>query len=491
MYDKIPLNLEPLSPLDLRKCDSVGKIVAGMAHCSFGARMIGEAAHTWMAWIQESRSPHAILTDNTDPQTYALLTDAMVEEGWVQTVLLPQGTIDLNYTEPLVIIGPLNNHIQNFVKKRPELPILFINQYGMCRNGQIKDGHFPNAVFADPNFVIPCISAALSERLKGTKITATEFVDQLPETGLAGEIKQAAAALTGMIKDPACHKTLTLSGAMTVAQFSLVIRDMIELGMVNAIFSTGALMAHGLIAGTGLRHYKHNPAHSDQLLASLRLNRVTDTLEPETNFDHIEEVLRAVLENIPDGSVLSTHSFLRLIGQYLSEHYPGHPSILRSAYECNVPIYVPAFTDSEIGNDVMTYNMLQRQQGQRGIFINPEFDTLHRLEARLNLSRTGIISIGGGVPRNNAQNDPVAEDLIKKRLGAWRDPLLYAYGCRIAPDQPWYGNLGSCSYSENMSWGKMDPHGLFAEVHTDATLVWPLLIKYVMEQPSTQGQLST
>src|SRR2546430_15656668 len=98
----------------------------------------------------------------------------------------------------------------------------------------------------------------------------------------------------------------------------LVICDMIESGLTNAISSTGALMAHGLVSSIGLKHYKYNPKYNDTELARRKLNRITDTLEPETNLDTVEEVVGKVIEKIEGKEMLSPTALNRLIGKHLA-----------------------------------------------------------------------------------------------------------------------------------------------------------------------------
>src|SRR5258706_13371952 len=108
-----------------------------------------------------------------------------------------------------------------------------------------------------------------------------------------------------MTEDKICQRFLTISGAMTVAKMDLIICDMIELGLIQAISSTGALMAHGLVSSIGLKHYKYNPKYNDTELARRKLNRGTDTLEPETNLDRAEEVIGTVINKIDGKEMIS------------------------------------------------------------------------------------------------------------------------------------------------------------------------------------------
>ena len=98
------------------------------------------------------------------------------------------------------------------------------------------------------------------------------------------------------------------------------------------------------------------------------------------------------------------------------------------------------------------------------------------------LKRAGIFTVGGGVPRNNVQNVAPLVEIMNERLGTQLPDCKFRYGCRICPDRMHYGHLSGCTYSEGMSWRKMDPHGMFAEVHADATQVWPFYVKYALEK---------
>ena len=152
----------------------------------------------------------------------------------------------------------------------------------------------------------------------------------------------------------------------------LVICDMIETGLINAISSTGALMAHGLVSSIGLKHYKYNPAYDDTALARRKLNRVTDTLEPETNLDTVEEVIGKVIHQLDGARPTSPTVLNKLIGKYLAENYPNERGILKSAYLCGVPVFVPAFVDSELGNDLYIHNIKRKRRGKKPILVDLE-----------------------------------------------------------------------------------------------------------------------
>jgi deoxyhypusine synthase len=360
---------------------------------------------------------------------------------------------------------------------------VFINPFDMARPGQIRDGYFPDAIFADPRYIMPLIDAALEEWVDGKRRSTISLLRSLGRYGgLAAQVARGAKALEAMVRDQDCARFLTISGAMTVGKMDLVICDMIELGMIHAISSTGALMAHGLVSSIGLKHYKYNPRYDDTELARRKLNRVTDTLEPETNLDTVEEIIGEVIDNLDGKQTLSPTALNRLIGKYLAEHYPNERGILKSAYLKKVPVFVPAFVDSELGNDIYIHNIKRRRRGKKPILMDLERDSKELIKIVTGAKKFGIFSIGGGVPRNNVQNVAPLIEIINERLGPTYPNRRFSYGVRICPDKPHFGHLSGCTYSENESWRKADKNGIYAEMLADATQVWPFLIKYLMEK---------
>jgi deoxyhypusine synthase len=170
-----------------------------------------------------------------------------------------------------------------------------------------------------------------------------------------------------------------------------------------------------------------------------------------------------------------------MIGKYLSEKYPGQRGILKSAYEQKVPVLVPAFHDSEIGNCLYVHNRQRADLNRPPVIMNQELDTRFLVDMVSNSKKIGIITIGGGVPRNYIQNVAPLIETINERLVHKLSMKKFSYGCRICPDPMHYGHLSGCTYSEGMSWRKMETNGRFSEIHADATQIWPFLVKFVME----------
>jgi deoxyhypusine synthase len=328
------------------------------------------------------------------------------------------------------------------------------------------------------------------EPVRSLDLSSTESVDALvrgmAKTSFGGRtLGEAADVLEAMVRDEDCKVVLTLSGAMTIAKQGLVICEMIERGWVHAVVSTGALMCHGLAETAGMQHFKHDPRMKDTELLKKGYNRVYDTLELEKNLDDTEEIIHAVLKDVPDGTTLCSQDLNRRIGEHLIGMGSGRGP-LRSAAEHDVPIYVPAFTDSELGLDFATHNHRRVGDGGTPIPFDPFLDLEHYRQRFIANDSWGIFTIGGGVPRNWAQQFPPYNDILGKRVPEMaREPIRYRYAVRICPEPTHWGGLSGCDYSEGVSWGKIVPAsegGRWAEVRADATIAWPIVVRAVMER---------
>jgi deoxyhypusine synthase len=312
------------------------------------------------------------------------------------------------------------------------------------------------------------------------------LVRAMSKTAFTGrQLGEAADVLEAMARDEECFVVMTLAGAMTVAKQGLIVTELIDRGIINAIVSTGALMAHGLVEATGRAHFRHNPDVSDVELYEQGYNRVYDTLEPEQNLDDVEKVVSKVFEQWDAKEVVCSYKLNHAIGQHLANTAKDQRGILKSAYEKGVPVFVPAFTDSELGLDFALNNRVREASGRHKLRYDPFEDLEHFAATLLRQKRLGIFTIGGGVPRNWSQQfGPFIE--LRHRRGGENIPLKrYHYGLRICPEPVYWGGLSGSPYSEAISWGKFVPPaegGRFGEVFVDATVGLPLIVAAVLER---------
>lgn len=302
----------------------------------------------------------------------------------------------------------------------------------------------------------------------------------------ARELGEAADVLHAMVSDPECFVVGTFSGAMTIAKMGLLLTEMIEQGMLDAVVSTGALLCHGLVEQTGRTHFRYDPSWSDEELYKAGYDRVYDTLELEQNLYRTEQVVLEALKSFDPEQPIGSWELHRRIGQQLNAAKAGR-GILPAAAARGVPVYVPAFTDSEMGLDVFTYNYIGQKLGRhRPVKIDPLRDLGDFFERVVAAKRLGIFTIGGGVPRNWVQQiGPLGEIIFSRTGGRVGGAIRFRYGVRICPEPVHWGGLSGCTFSEGVSWGKFVPPGeggRYAEVRCDATIAWPILLRGVLER---------
>jgi len=328
------------------------------------------------------------------------------------------------------------------------------------------------------------------EPLAPLDLAAVDSVDDLvtamARTSFGGRrLGEAADVLEAMVRDPACFKVVTVSGAMTIAKQGLVLCEMIDRGWVDAVVSTGALMTHGFVESAGMQHFKHRPTMDDEALYEKGYNRVYDTIELEKNLDDAELALEKALVHLDDGTVLSSRLVFECLGAWLAQE-TSERAILKSAWERGVPIYVPAFTDSELGLDLAIYNKTRgTRDGKPQFAFDPFLDLDHYASRIREHEQLGIFTIGGGVPRNWAQQVGPYLEILRVRLGLQEPVRRFRYAVRICPEPEHWGGLSGCSYTEGVSWGKFVPEsegGRHCEVHADATIAWPLIVRAGMER---------
>lgn len=316
-----------------------------------------------------------------------------------------------------------------------------------------------------------------------------EMLKAMAKTSFGGRlVGEAADVMYDMFTDKSCFKVLTLSGAMTAAKMSLVICEMLDRGYIDAIVSTGALISHGFIESMGLTHFKFKTTwtpEEDTNLYYQGYNRIYDTLELQMNLDTSFDIIEStILNSFKRDEVLSSYKITNALGKTLADKYEGR-GILKSAYLKKVPVFIPAFTDSELGTDLGILNRVLVGKGEKPYAFNPFIDLEMYTDIISKHETLGIFTIGGGVPRNWAQQVGPYLEVIASRVGDVELFRRFKYGVRICPEPVAWGGLSGCTYSEGITWGKFVPPedgGRLAEVLEDATAVWPLLLKGVIQR---------
>lgn len=305
------------------------------------------------------------------------------------------------------------------------------------------------------------------------------------------EVGQAAGLLEEMVRDPDMLVIGTYSGALTAGGMDEGVRTMIDRGMVQAVFATGALNAHGFVRSVGMHHFFASKDVSDLEYAQMKMNRIYRVLEPESNLDHVESIFHEILTDTNPERVHSSRYFLHALGKYLHDNNLG-PGILRSAYEKGVPVITPAFFDSELGLDVDAFDEALEEAGKPAFKYNDMQDlyfykTLIR-EAVRRGNKLGIFTVGGGVPRNYAQQVGPQTEILRDRFlernpGKKPPPVaMFEAAMRFCPDDVNLGHLSGCTYEEGKSWRKFTANARTVEVLQDAFVTWPWVLEGVLQR---------
>ncbi len=282
----------------------------------------------------------------------------------------------------------------------------------------------------------------------------------------ARNLHNASAIFNRMLKDDTCSIILTLAGSLFSAGLKNVVTDMIRYNMVDVIVSTGAIIVdQDFFEGIGYHHYLGDTEADDDRLRELHIDRIYDTYINEDELRKCDLTVAKIADSLQKRSY-SSREFIKEMGAYLEKHYPKVNSVILEAYRHDVPIFIPAFSDSSAGFGLVFH---QQQNLNGHVAIDSVKDLKELTEIKITSQDTGLFIIGGGVPKNFAQDVVVATDI----LGNERPMHKYAIQITVADERD--GGLSGSTLKEACSWGKVDKN--FEQmVWSEATLVLPLMI---------------
>ena len=313
----------------------------------------------------------------------------------------------------------------------------------------------------------------LQNPVEHIKIGGAQTVDQLmhqfKNSGSlgAGRLATACDIYEKMLRDKDCTVFLALSGAVVPAGMRTVVADLIRRRLVDVIVSTGACMVHDAIEAVGGHHYKATWRANDSELYKYHLFRIYDILVPEEDYVRLDLKMSEIYDDIArerNGQTLASNDFTYEIGKRLTDKN----SILRAAYEENVPIFLPAVRDSEFGFIHWLHAAQDKPKPILQLDAFKDVPTICNICAKS--PKNGMIVIGGGVPRNTIQSSALAS---KKGLD---------YGIVITLDRPETGGLSGSTLEETVSWGKMKGEADHVMVIGEALMVFPFLVAAVTER---------
>ena len=271
-----------------------------------------------------------------------------------------------------------------------------------------------------------------------------------------------------MLKDKDCSIILCLAGSLVSAGLKNVIVDLIEHNMIDTIVSTGAVVVdQDFFEGLGFNHYRGFIDADDNQLRDLMIDRIYDTFIDEEELRICDNTTKIIADSMKPGAY-SSREFIYEMGKYLDKNGKNSESFVLASYKKEVPIFCPAFSDSSAGFGLIHHQTEKKEH----ISIDSVKDFKELTEIKVKSKETGVVMIGGGVPKNFVQDTVVAADI----LGI--DAPMHKYAIQLTVADERDGALSGSTFKEASSWGKVD-QSYEQMVFSEATLTFPLLASYV------------
>ncbi|MCD6504202.1 deoxyhypusine synthase family protein [Candidatus Bathyarchaeota archaeon] len=277
---------------------------------------------------------------------------------------------------------------------------------------------------------------------------------------------------------------LGFSGAMIPAGMKKVISTIVKERMVDVIVTTGANAYHDFVESLGFYHYKGSPYVDDSELCRLMIDRIYDTFVDEECLQKADSKIVALAEKIRESlsglPAISSREFLFELGRFIDEEgleEEKESSFLWNCWKYKVPVFAPALNDSSIGLSLTKHYADFVQRGLTPLIIDPIKDNFEIYKIKRDAKKTGVIYIGGGVPKNYIQQTAYLERSLLGIENSGHD-----YGFQITTDRPEWGGLSGCTFKESLSWGKIKDDRNFVTCYCDATIAFPLIVKAVLER---------
>lgn len=301
------------------------------------------------------------------------------------------------------------------------------------------------------------------------KLTVDELIQQFRNSGSfgAGRVSVACDVYEKMARDKECTIFLALAGAVVPAGMRQLVADLIRNRLIDVVVTTGANMVHDTVEALGGHHYKGHWLADDHVLYQHHVYRIYDVFVPEEDFIKLDCKVADLYDEIADdnkGKTLSSKMFAWELGKRLKD--PN--SILRSAYEAQVPVFIPAVRDSEFG--YIYYLHASRRNFKNTLVLDAFRDVPEIIGICRRSPKNGMIVIGGGVPRNTIQSAALA---TKSGID---------YAVVITMDRAETGGLSGSTLEETVSWGKLKGDADKVMVVGDAMIVFPIMVASVVER---------
>tara|TARA_B100000579_G_scaffold45923_1_gene32051 strand:- start:2292 stop:3338 length:1047 start_codon:yes stop_codon:yes gene_type:complete len=304
------------------------------------------------------------------------------------------------------------------------------------------------------------------EHIDITSFDARKIIDSMEKMSFTSrDTSNAAKIFNEMLNDKDCSIFLTLAGSTSAAGCMNLYSDLIKYNMIDAVVATGAsIIDMDFFEALGFKHYQGSQFQDDTVLRNNYIDRIYDTYIDEEELQACDKAICDIANKL-EPKAYTSREFIKEIGKYLKKNAKKKNSLIETAYDNNVPIFCPAFTDSSAGFGLV---MHQEENPKKHITIDSIREFRELTEIKLKSKQSGLLMIGGGVPKNFIQDTVVCAELLGKKVD------MHKYAVQITVADTRDGACSSSTLKEASSWGKVDiskEQMVFAE----ATSVLPLI----------------
>jgi deoxyhypusine synthase len=299
-----------------------------------------------------------------------------------------------------------------------------------------------------------------------SKRSVSALLAAMSRTGFQGKkLGEVAGIWSEMAKQKGLTIFMGLTGSLSTTGQWKIIRWLIEKRYIDVLVSTGANISEDILEAIGYHYYQGTWLADDEELLKMKIDRFYDVYADEMQYRKLENTIYRFASGLDPKMVYSTREFLHLFGEYLSKR--GIDSIVAAAYERKVPIYSPGLIDSGYG---VALSLLKRQKGKL-IRLDQTRDMEELAQIAEKTKRTGVVYLGGGVPKDTIQ----LSTIIKSLARGGEEETPHEYAIQITADSPQWGGLSGCTLEEAVSWGKISSNAKKATLYADITLALPLV----------------
>jgi deoxyhypusine synthase len=339
----------------------------------------------------------------------------------------------------------------------------------------------------------------MSQKVESIQVEPSKSISRLlaemANSGFQGrKLAEVCEVYEDMIKDPDVTILLGYAGSLSVAGQWKIIIWLMERGYVDMLIPTGANISEDIVEAMGFSYYKSDRTIDDETLFDLGLNRYYDVYGRENDYLAMTELIADFYLTLDENYRYSSREILYLFGKWLEEK--GINSIVTAAARIGIPVFCPAIVDSPFGDAALIAKSKGFDLTIDAVKGYTEFMSLAE-----HVKDTGVIYIGGGVPKDYIQLFAVTADLLypdrkipgregaESRKGTNETYYPHKYAVQITTDSPQWGGLSGCSFEEAISWGKETLKGRFAQCFCDATIALPILAHVLAERVEVDRNL--